>query len=336
MADAATAARRRGEAAGRAASLHWTRAGGAAAVVGAAILVGALNTGNNLLYLLAACLFGALGVSAWISRWPLARARVELALPDEVRARDPVEVVVRTVGHADRPTLGVAVRLTLGESTRSVAVPWLDPGERRLDAVTLKAPVRGAHVLRVSRWSPFPCGLLEARAAPEEREVLVLPRSDLGYRRRVRWGSGGEGLPSGRRGPGTDLLEIRDWAHGDDARAIDWKSTARLDRTMVRETSRDADRRATVVLDPGGPLVPEDDRERAVSLAAGAVEDLTARGWRVRLVLPDGARDGEGRDLLRALAMVRPNRRPLPPRWWSASLRRDEGWLVFEAGRGQP
>ena len=96
-----------------------------------------------------------------------------------------------------------------------------------------------------------------------------------------------------RKGRGAEFLQIREYLPGEDARYLDWKATARLERPMIREQARETERRATVVVDPARPAGrrrEEGDEavETAISRAAGALHGLASRGWSLRLVTPGG------------------------------------------------
>ncbi|NLW13672.1 MAG: DUF58 domain-containing protein [Trueperella sp.] len=53
------------------------------------------------------------------------------------------------------------------------------------------------------------------------------------------------------RGEGTEFDSLREYVAGDDVRAIDWRSTARLGETVVRTWRPERDRQVVVVLDSG-------------------------------------------------------------------------------------
>ena len=154
--------------------------------------------------------------------------------------------------------------------------------------------------------------------------------------------SSDEGAATPQRGHGAEILDIRDHRPGDDARRIDWKATARLDRPMVRDHARDEERRAVLVVDavrvPAG-IDRDAPAERAISRAAGAVEGLSRAGWRVRLILPDGPRDGDARALLRELARL-PVRMPaseaagaaIEGDWWRRHVDGRDALLIFRSG----
>ncbi len=53
------------------------------------------------------------------------------------------------------------------------------------------------------------------------------------------------------RGQGTEFDSLREYVAGDDVRAIDWRSTARLGTTVVRTWRPERDRQVVIVLDSG-------------------------------------------------------------------------------------
>ncbi|WP_124054140.1 DUF58 domain-containing protein [Arcanobacterium ihumii] len=53
------------------------------------------------------------------------------------------------------------------------------------------------------------------------------------------------------RGQGTEFDSLREYVAGDDVRAIDWRSTARLGHTVVRTWRPERDRKIVIVLDSG-------------------------------------------------------------------------------------
>jgi uncharacterized protein (DUF58 family) len=94
------------------------------------------------------------------------------------------------------------------------------------------------------------------------------------------------------RGAGVDLTGIRPYVEGDDARAIDWNATARLDEPHVREFLEDRELTSWLVLDrsasmrAGAPGRGKDDV--LVELALVLARLLGRGGNRVGAILYDG------------------------------------------------
>jgi uncharacterized protein (DUF58 family) len=105
--------------------------------------------------------------------------------------------------------------------------------------------------------------------------------------RDIHIGQGGERIiaaygehATDRRGPGLQPEELRQYMPGDPADSIDWKATARLDETYVREYRAETDRETLLVLDhrarmgygPGGETMLAYAREVALAVATSAID----------------------------------------------------------------
>jgi hypothetical protein len=82
--------------------------------------ISAINTGNNLIYLILAVLLSVLAVSGFFGKKNLMAVRVDLKVPDEVYAGipTPVSVVVKNPG---RRFPAFLIRVYLGETILSVS-----------------------------------------------------------------------------------------------------------------------------------------------------------------------------------------------------------------------
>jgi uncharacterized protein (DUF58 family) len=140
---------------------------------------------------------------------------------------------------------------------------------------------------------------------------------------------------------GSEILGLRDYVDGDEARAIHWRRTASLDRVVVRERRRDAAHRLTLVIDERRPgdadpswdarfehVLSEAAAAAARALEAGAAVETVARSGASPLVLPGHAPD----PIWRFLALLEPldasDDKPLPARF-AGEVRRFE----VDAGR---
>ena len=100
-----------------------------------------------------------------------------------------------------------------------------------------------------------PLGLAgRQKSAPTSWQIHVLPpfvsRRNIPSRvRQLRELDGRSLLLT--RGEGTEFDSLREYVAGDDVRAIDWRSTARLGETVVRTWRPERDRHVVIVLDAG-------------------------------------------------------------------------------------
>ena len=245
------------------------------------------------------------------------------------------DVALRVATPRERGAAGIVLELAgredlVAPSPRGLAI--LRKGEALALSLRATLPRRGDAALHLLARSPFPFGLLDATRRLGRANLVVLPMADPSWREEVAPATD-DGAPRLERGSGAEILDIRDHRAGDDARSIDWKATARLDRPMVREFSKDESRRALIIVDavrvPAG-IDRDAAAERAISRAATALESLAKEGWRVALLLPEGRRDGGTPQLLRELARVAV-RPAFEGEWWLGQAQADEAALLFRS-----
>jgi uncharacterized protein (DUF58 family) len=139
-----------------------------------------------------------------------------------------------------------------------------------------------------------------------DREILVLP--DITHAQQVLAALpalAGE-FESTLRGQGHDLYRIRDLVAGDAARSVDWKATARSGGLMVREFTRDDDRRVRIIFDnPPAFRLAESDYEQMVSAGASLAWELSQRQIPLEFIAPEH-HSTDVMDFLEYLALVSP------------------------------
>jgi uncharacterized protein (DUF58 family) len=272
--------------------------GGLAFTVGTfAVGFAALNTGNNLLYLLLGGMLGFIAVSGWLSEQAIRGLTVERRLPRAVTVGHELRVVYRvTNGKARLPSLAV-----------ELVEPGL-PGRAFLAHVAAGATTearsfnsfvrRGTYPLRtLTLVTGFPFGLfVKERDIELPGEVIVWPRTDRpvllafpGVDRVPHSGAAARDT-AGYRG---EYRSLRVYRPGDDPRDIHWRSSARLREPVLREYERDAARTRWICLDLRSEPGPE--AEKAVEIAAAMAARAAAEGVPFALAAGDAQVDpGEG------------------------------------------
>jgi uncharacterized protein (DUF58 family) len=274
----------------------------------------ALNTGNNLVYLLCSMLLALMVVSFVLSELTLRRLRLTVEAPEELYAGRPALVTGRLANQKRRLAshgIGVEVR-DPGGAARVLPVPRLRAGDEWRLSWEVALPRRGRHRLPAARLvTRFPFGLfLKITTAVVGGEVLVFPAVHSIAPGRLGRDVGASEAPARRRGRGHDLYNLRPYRAGDDPRLIHWRSSAKTDTLTVRELEDETALDVRLVLvraarGDGGGL------EGGVSEAASLAVHFLRRGADVALAGPGlavatGRGRGQERRILTALALYAP------------------------------
>lgn len=291
------------------------------------VALAAVNTGNNLLFMILACLLAGILVSGVMSRVVLTGLDLQIDLPEHVFAEQAILASVE-VHNEKTMTPSFSLRVVgVGENgdsqilTRPVYFPYIPRQTSARQNVELIFPHRG--VYRQNAFgirTKFPFGFLEkTRRVDSEMELVVYPRVEpAGEFYEILPLLSGE-IESMHRGRGYDLHSIRDYVTTDSVRFVDWKASAKSGTLKVREFAREDERRLILAFDPSLPEVDsdalaekqEENFERAVSLAAciawhffevRAVMQFSTP----RLTTPMTSADEIIYDVLRELAYIQP------------------------------
>lgn len=284
-----------------------TRAGGAYLVLVLGVLVGAVNTGNNLLYLVLSAMLALLVLSNLLAELNLRGLRVVRVLPDELFAGRAGEggFLLRN----DRRALAawsVHVEELDGGGAHGLAMT-LPPGESLRLPARWTLPSRGRQRLgRLRLWSEMPFGLVRRWIdLPMDEEVLVYPTPGEGRGGLPGAGPGVSREDPRRSGQEGDFHALRPYEPGDPLRDLHWRTTARTGRPMVIQRGALARTEVLVRVEEA-----RGERwERALSAAAGEVERQARRGAAVGLQIGErrlDPRPGDAwrRRLLAELAMA--------------------------------
>lgn len=258
----------------------------------------AVNTGNNLLYLMVSALLGFMAISGVLGRWNLAQIEIDCFPPQEIFAGVPTLLGIELVNR--RRWLPVfLMEVELGE--QRVLFPVVAPQSRLHRPLPALFVGRGTHdppQLRLRSRFPINFFIREQRLAtrqailafPRPLATVLPPQADPGGSRGAR--------QSTARGESGDISRIRDYRGGEPLRQIHWKLTARHDQLKVKELS--AATRAPLLLDvehlPGAGLEERLGRAawlvirllragRPVGLQAGAMEITPDSGPQQRRLL---------------------------------------------------
>jgi uncharacterized protein (DUF58 family) len=230
--------------------------------IGGIILVAlaALNTGNNLLFLILSTLVAAILMSGILSSITLSGIEMSLELPEHIFAAQPVRTVVELRNEkVTLPSFSMRVEAAAKKGEPAPAMletpvyfPYIPKADHVLQTVPMTFPRRGLYRQEAFRIvTRFPFGFLQkARRVDLKTAALVYPSVEpTDQLIEILPGLQGS-LESVSKGYGQDLYALRDYVSTDSARHVHWKASARFGTLMVREFTRDDDCRVLLILDP--------------------------------------------------------------------------------------
>jgi uncharacterized protein (DUF58 family) len=247
------------------------------------VAVAALNTGNNLLFLILASLIAIILMSGVLSSITLSGVEMRLQLPEHIFAGQPVRSLVEVHNQkVTLPSFSLRVEAVRRKNAANAAMletpvyfPYIPKHDRVQQNVPMTFPRRGIYSQEAFRIvTRFPFGFLQkARRVDLKSEAIVYPSVEP-TRDFFEILPGMQGaLESLAKGRGQDLYALRDYQPRDSSRHVHWKASARLGSLMVREFTREDDCRVILVLDPHTSVGLADQEadarfERAVTMCA--------------------------------------------------------------------
>lgn len=300
--------------------LRFTREGKYYVLITFGVGVAAVNTGNNLLYLVLGMLLALIVVSGVMSEISLRHLRVSRRLPSRAQAGRSHLVEIEVFNRKKRlPSYAIEVEdLRAGQPTdKRCFFLKISPNSAQVAAYRRKPTRRGLdrHTgFRVA--TRFPFGLFEKSLLYDlDGELVIYPQVDPVRLPNVQSGPN-QGISGNLgRGAGDEIIGVRPMRDGDDPRDIYWRKSTMPDQFALKERAREARPETMVTLDDLRPRATGDtwnqEFERRVREAASLSVALLRRGDGVKLVAASGqkvsANPGIGADpILKFLALVEP------------------------------
>ncbi len=316
----------------------------------------ALNTGNNLLWIVVSAMLAGLLWSGVAAALDMAGLELDVRLPEYAFAGRPL--LARVALHNPRkllPAFSLSVaparpgkmrktwRLERGTFAFPSDLPperqWLRlpdfvvrriPAARELPAifdgtvyfpyipaaqllaaqVELRFARRGLYSQRSFAVSTrFPFGLLrKTRRTRLQKDLVVFPPVDAtDDLLEVLPLISGE-FESYVRGRGYDLYRIREYTQEDSARHLDWKATAKSGVPLVREFTREDERKLRIVFDNPAPgAVAGEHYERAITMAASVAWHFAGQQTQLSFAAPGYGGGSDVYQFLSWLALSQPS-----------------------------
>jgi uncharacterized protein (DUF58 family) len=284
-----------------------------------AVLAAAFNTGNNLLFLFASVMASVSALQAVMNYLSREGNRVRRHLPSAVFAGEKFPVEFELTNNKRwfaTHSVVIAEKAPFPGGTEGrVHFLRVPAGKTEYKTYRTQCNRRGLHQLERFRLEcSYPFGFnhhsLESKA---EQELLVYPLIlPVRSMPRSTFSHAGE-LETPRKGFGFSLYGLREYQPGESSRFIHWRTSAKMDRLMVKEFEEEERQLVTVVFDNSTTREIEDYDERfeqRVSEAASLAAYFLRRGWQVGLVslsgsVGPGGGDSQLKRILHLLALIK-------------------------------
>ncbi len=292
--------------------LTFTREGRFFVLVVVGVGAAAVNTGNNLIYLVLGLMLSLIIVSGVLSDLVLIGLQVTLRFPEHARVGQPCEIEVHCHNKKRRLnsyTLEMEVVADDGNSS-VVHAMVIRPKERIVEIARMTPKSRGLwHFgpVRVSTGFPFAL-FTKTRIRSHPGHVVVYPKRVQVARAHSRFEANPDAQSSELDGQSTDTLYLREYRDGDEIRRIHFRKSAARGTLVTRSMSREVEREVETLLEDMSPRNVV-DFEAHVSEVASTLYEAEHQGRGFVLACESGQRfEGSSRreyhEAYRFLALV--------------------------------
>jgi uncharacterized protein (DUF58 family) len=289
-------------------TVEFTREGLVFFFLSLAIGAAAVNTGNNILYLIFSLMLGLIIVSGIFSRRILAGLSANIEFPAYIFSEASVPCHV-TVVNVKKYFPSIGVRFVLKNQDLPPVGKYffyIPPSDKVSGFMPVVFPHRGVHLLKeMELRTRFPFSfLIKVRRIPLDQTIRVYPKIYRISDEVLAKFSEGILHESPYRGDSAQLLHLRDYNPLDSNKRIHWKASAKTEKFFVKEFQRDQGKDLTVYFDcyPGGNAVSQ-IQEKAISVVASIAHKATEKGYKATFCFPDATFEigGSGQSVITSL-----------------------------------
>ena len=210
----------------------------------------ALNTNNNLLYLIFGAMLSLVIISGIISMINLSSIEIKVKKVPKLHALTPSHIIFTLT---NKKGFVPSLSLTLEMHNQRSFLLYLPASTSRDLNIRCFFNSRGWNSMpQLNLYTRFPFGFFKKWIIVEidRDKVLVYPKIE-----KTSIGSNDNFESTGNdesrmRGTGEELKTIRDYDSGDNKKDIDWKSTAKMNKLMVKEFFDNETKNAEIIFEP--------------------------------------------------------------------------------------
>ncbi|MCE5194222.1 MAG: DUF58 domain-containing protein [Nitrospiraceae bacterium] len=274
------------------------------------IAVAAVNTGNNLIYLIFGMMLGILAVSVLLLIINLKGLAVILSATQPVFANNSSNISI-SINNRKKLIPSYSIRIIFPKNIEGdCLMPFIPAASSSIENSYVVFKKRGLYSHSdFFIESGFPFILFKKRIKPDiVGDIIVYPEiKHIDESLSAGIGSNFNSHLT-KHGYGDEFMSIREFRYGDAIRRVHWKSTAKTGKLMIKEMGQPEAKLVTIIIDNIKPSNKE-FFEKAVSFAASFAYKYINSGFLVRLatckkILPFGNGSEQLFKILDLLAMI--------------------------------
>ncbi len=257
--------------------------------LGLSIFVGvaALNTGNNLLYLIFGMMLSLIAISGFMSLINLSKIDVQFVTPQNIFALTPVAF---NLFITNRKILLPSYSITVEIEREKGFIPYLPAKTTKNAKIRCFFKRRGWNEMPdIYVSTSFPFGFFRKRVLTKnvKEDILTYPKIEkISIKDSLfnQWSGDRQSVKTGSGGDRTDIRSIRTYRHGDNPKLIHWKSSAKIGELMIREMHDDESKSAVIEFNPSNDKTK---LEIQISGAASLLLELHKQEYEVEFIAPN-------------------------------------------------
>ena len=271
---------------------HITREGWMYFAAITVVVFAAINTANNLLYMVLSALLAVLLLSGFLSGLNFRFLRMAVLVPEHCFAGEPFPISIQL--HNEKrvfPSFSIHVEQPEEDAWRfsSFYIPVIRSQKHVSQTGQAILTRRGRYTMKEMKASSrYPFGFfVKDRAHGVEAECICYPEIIPQERMNVSVADIQGSSEKFERGLGFDLYTIRDYVPSDSARHVHWKASAKTSILKTREYAAEENRRVVLLFDRYGRPGDGERFEHLVSYTASLAYHFVRDGIEAALVSDD-------------------------------------------------
>jgi len=246
--------------------------------------ISAINTGNNLVYLIVAALLSFMGISGFFGKNNLSLVDIDIEFPQEIYAGSAFPLKVTLINK--KRVLPVFL-MKVNIDGHTAFFPYVESKSKSSVYINISFSRRGRKGIEdLYIYSVFPFNFFTRyKRLGKKFEFIVLPQLKqctlLALYEKDRRLRGDR--TSDSTGYETDIVSIREYVYGDPMKYINWKATAKTGKLKTKELSSLLYRPVIIDFDE----VAINDTEEKISCIAYSVSKLIKNNTPIGLKIKD-------------------------------------------------